>query len=72
MYFTKRNLRNKKFLSEATGYQYVDKIPYSAKETVLYHGNGLNIHPTLWEASWFENEVEAAEYIESIRKSYER
>ena len=70
--FTKMNLRTKKFQSEATGYKYVAKIPTSPEDTTIYSGNGNNIHPTLWKAEWFEDEVAAAKYIKSIRKSYER
>jgi hypothetical protein len=72
MAFTQFNLRTKKFKSKATGYKYVSKIPTPAKETIIYHGNGSNIHPTLWKWEWFEDEVEAKEYIKGIKNGYGR
>ena len=68
--FTKMNLRTKKFSSEATNFKPTIKIPTKPNETVIYTGNGNNIHPTLWNPNWFEDVDTAQSYINKIRNSY--
>jgi len=70
--FTKLNRKTKKFKSAASNFKYTDKIVTQANETVIYHGNGNNIHPANWKSEWFEDSTSASKYIEGIKNGYRR
>ena len=61
------NKRTKKVKSEITGYEYVSRISTEAKNTIILNVKGENIHPSLWNCEWFEDEWEACEYIRSVK-----
>lgn len=57
--FTKYNKRTKTFTGTNlfTGevlFKNTKKIPFKREDTIIYFGDGYNIHPSLWLNSWFE------------------
>lgn len=57
--FIKYNLRTKRFsgtefFSGKSIFLNLSQIPFPRDMCIIYHGNGNNIHPSLWKDEWFK------------------
>lgn len=37
-------------------FENVKKIPLPKDQCIIYHGQGNNIHPSLWKKEWFKKD----------------
>jgi hypothetical protein len=66
MNFVTINKKSKTFKSALSKYKYVPKIASKASETIIVDSRSENIHPFMWDYSWFEDIEDARNYLSKL------